>query len=134
RARDGRDVLIFGVGRDSAGWTKLKRWFQEQGIGAQLDEERFDSPRARQPGRGSPEAMEVMEAVRAFIAANDADFVYRGAQERDQAWGPVRAPEETVTDPHWWDRSFFVELRSFDSADARLIMPGAPYLLSATPW
>ncbi|MGD9889959.1 MAG: CaiB/BaiF CoA transferase family protein [Dehalococcoidia bacterium] len=134
RARDGRDVLIFGVGRDNTSWAKIKLWFQERGLGAQFGETRFDSPQARQPGRGSSEAKEIMHAVKEFIAINDAEQVYRGGQERDQAWGVVRAPEETLDDLHWWDRAFFTEIPIPNQATRAPVMPGAPYLLSATPW
>jgi crotonobetainyl-CoA:carnitine CoA-transferase CaiB-like acyl-CoA transferase len=134
RARDGRDVLIFGVGRDNTSWGKIKRWFQEHGLGAQFDEPRFDSPQARQPGRGSPEATEIMRAVADFIAANDAESVYRGGQERDQAWGVVRSPEETLDDLHWWDRGFFERLPTASHGADRAVMPGAPYRFSVSPW
>ena len=134
RARDGRDVLVFGVGRDSSTWPKVKRWLQGHGFGFQLDEARFDDPQRRQPGRGSPEAREIMETVAAFIAATDAETVYREAQAIDQAWGVVRTPDETVDDPHWWDRSFFVDAPVPGDESRFAAMPGAPYLLSATPW
>jgi crotonobetainyl-CoA:carnitine CoA-transferase CaiB-like acyl-CoA transferase len=130
---DGRFILVFGVGRDNTSWTEVKRWFQAQGIGMQFDEERFNSPAARQPGRGAPEAAEIMAAVRQFIYANDAEFIYRGAQARDQAWGPVRSPEENLADQHWWDRGFFVHVTGEGIAEP-VIMPGAPYVLSGTPW
>jgi crotonobetainyl-CoA:carnitine CoA-transferase CaiB-like acyl-CoA transferase len=133
RARDGRDVLIFGVGRDNDSWTEIKRWFQAQGFGLQFDEPRFDDPRARQSGRGAPEAAEIMQAVDQFIAANDAEDVYRGGQQRDQAWGVVRAPDEALQDQHWWDRGFFASV-SGEGVEQPVAMPGAPYLLSATPW
>jgi benzylsuccinate CoA-transferase BbsE subunit len=133
RARDGRDILVFGVGRDNKSWQEIKRWFQSQGIGLQFDEPRFDDPAARQPGRGAPEAGEVMAAVAQFIAANDAEFIYRGGQQRDQAWGIVRAPDENLADQHWWDRGFF-ELTSGEGIEQPAAMPGAPYAFSATPW
>ncbi|MBI5949225.1 MAG: CoA transferase [Chloroflexi bacterium] len=133
RAKDGHDIIIFGVGRDNASWKQLKEWFQSEGFGAHFDEPRFDSPAARQPGRGSPEAGEIMRELERFIAAHDADYVYRGGQERGQAWGTVRAPEETVQDPHFHDRGFFVEVTGED-VDRPALMPGAPYIFSATPW
>lgn len=133
RARDGRDILVFGVGRDNKSWQEIKRWFQSQGIGMQFDEPRFDDPANRQPGRGAPEAGEVMAAVAQFIAANDAEDVYRGGQARDQAWGIVRAPDENLADEHWWDRGFFA-LVSGEGIAEPCAMPGAPYLFSATPW
>ncbi len=132
-ANDGQYTLIFGIGRDNATWTKIKRWFQESGFGMQLDEERFDDPAARQPGRGSPEAAEVMHELSSFIAAHSADEVYRGGQERRQSWGIVRAPSEALDDPHWQDRGFWAQVTGEGRA-APVRMPGAPYQFSATPW
>jgi crotonobetainyl-CoA:carnitine CoA-transferase CaiB-like acyl-CoA transferase len=132
-ATDGRYNLIFGVARDNATWTRLKKWFQREGYGLQFDEPRFDSPAARQPGRGSPDAAEVMDEVGRFIAGHTADEVYRGGQEIGNAWGIVRSPDETLADPHLHDRGFFVGVTG-DGVDSPALMPGAPYLFSATPW
>ena len=132
-ANDGQYTLIFGIGRDNATWTKIKRWFQESGFGMQLDEERFDDPAARQPGRGSPEAAEVRHELSSFIAAHSADEVYRGGPERRQSWGIVRAPSEALDDPHWQDRGFWAQVTGEGRA-APVRMPGAPYQFSATPW
>lgn len=132
-ANDGQYTLIFGVGRDNATWTKIKRWFQESGFGMQLDEARFDDPAARQPGRGSLEAAEVMHELSAFIAAHTADEVYRGGQDRRQSWGIVRAPSEALDDLHWQDRGFWVET-SGEGRETPVRMPGAPYQFSVTPW
>lgn len=132
-ARDGRDVLLFGVGRDNASWAKIKEWFRADGFGTEFDDPRFDDPRARQPGGGSPVAAEMMAEMKRFIAAHDADDVYRGGQERDQAWGTVRAPDETVGDPHLHDRGFFVGVAG-EGVEQPAMMPGAPYMFSATPW
>ncbi len=133
RARDGRDVILFGRGRDNASWGELKRWIQSKGFGPQLDEARFDDPRARQPGLGSKEAAEITAELEKFIAASTADEIYRGGQERRQAWGTVRAPDETVADPHLDDRGFFVAVNG-EGRGEPVLMPGAPYIFSATPW
>jgi benzylsuccinate CoA-transferase BbsE subunit len=132
-AKDGQYALIFGIGRDPATWAKIKKWWQAQGFGKQLDESRFDDPAARQPGRGSPEAAEVMDELSRFIAANTAEDVYRGGQERRQSWGVVRAPHEALADAHWTDRGFWVEITG-EGRDEPVKMPGAPYAFSATPW
>jgi crotonobetainyl-CoA:carnitine CoA-transferase CaiB-like acyl-CoA transferase len=133
KAGDGRDLILFGIGRDNASWRRLKEWMQADGFGMNFDEERFDSPQARQPGRGSPEASEINAEVRRFIASKDADYIYRGGQERDQSWGVVRSPDETLADPHLHDRDFFAETTG-EGADRPVMMPGAPYVFSATPW
>lgn len=133
RAGDGRDVLLFGVGRDNASWTRIKRWLQEHGYGQQFDEPRFDDPMARQPARGTPEVKEIFDAMRAFIAESSSEDIYRGGQERSQAWGVVRSPDETLDDPHWSDRGFWTEVIG-EGRDQPVRMPGAPYQFSATPW
>ncbi len=133
RASDGRDLLVFGVGRDNRSWALIKEWLQSKGFGAQFDEARFDDPHARQPARGAPEAREILQELRDFIAANESTELYRGGQERDQAWGVVLAPDETLRDPHWWDRGFFVYTTG-EGVDGSVAMPGAPYKFSGTPW
>ena len=132
-ANDGQYALIFGVGRDNASWKRIKEWFQADGIGMQLDEERFDAPGARQSGRGSPEAAEVMHELSRFIARHTASEIYRGGQERRQSWGVVRAPSEALDEAHWDDRGFWAETTG-EGRDTPVRMPGAPYQFSATPW
>jgi benzylsuccinate CoA-transferase BbsE subunit len=132
-AADGRDVLVFGVGRNNSQWNSLKKWLQAAGFGQHLDEERFSDPLARQPARGTPEAKEIMATVSAFIGETGSDEVYRGAQARGLPWGVVLAPEEVMEDPHWHDRSFYVQLPE-ETLQTPVLMPGAPYQFSATPW
>lgn len=132
-AADGRDLILFGIGRDNSSWRKLKQWFQSFGFGMNFDEERFDSPASRQPGRGSAEASEVYAEVARFVASQPGESVYRGGQERDQAWGTVRSPEETLEDQHFWDRGHFVKVTGEDVTEPAA-MPGPPYWFSATPW
>jgi benzylsuccinate CoA-transferase BbsE subunit len=133
KAGDGKDLILFGIGRDNASWRKLKEWYQSRGFGLQFDDSRFDNPAERQPGRQSPVAAEINEETRGFIAAHEADFVYRGGQERDQAWGTIRSPDETLADRHFWDRGHFVYTGG-EGIDGQVAMPGPPYWLSATPW
>jgi benzylsuccinate CoA-transferase BbsE subunit len=133
-ANDDRYALIFGVGRDNASWKKIKEWFQSEGFGLQFDEPRFDEPTARQPARGTAEAAEILTEVGRFIAAHSADEVYRGGQERRQSWGVVRAPDESLADPHWEDRGFWVEVTGEGRDQRPVRMPGAPYQFSETPW
>jgi benzylsuccinate CoA-transferase BbsE subunit len=133
RAGDGKDVLVFGVGRNNTQWNSLKAWLQAAGFGMQFDEERFSDPLARQPARGTPEAKEIMATLRAFIAESPSDDIYRGAQQRGLPWGVVLTPDEAIQDPHWHDRGFYVQLPE-ESIDRPVRMPGAPYIFSSTPW
>ena len=128
-AKDGRYVLVFGVGR----WEPLKKWMQEHGYGLEFDDERFADPQDRQAASGSPIVAEIYEELDRFIAAFDAEFIYRGAQACRLPWGPVLAPDETLADPHWHDRGFFATTTG-EGVDGPVEMPGAPYIFSATPW
>jgi benzylsuccinate CoA-transferase BbsE subunit len=132
-AADGRELILFGIGRDNTSWRKLKAWMQSHGFGLQFDEERFDSPYNRQGGGGAPESTEINAEVRRFIATLPADEVYRRGQEIDQAWGLIRSPDETLGDAHFWDRGHFVYTTG-EGADGPVAMPGPPYWFSATPW
>ncbi len=132
-AGDGRDLILYGRGRDNRTWAQLKKWMQEHGYGRQFDEERFDSPRARQPGAGSAEAAEITQELLSFVAASTADEIYRGGQSRRQAWGAVRSPEETLDDVHLQARGFFVKTTGEGRVEGAE-MPGAPYQFSETPW
>ena len=133
RARDGKDVLVYNTGRSNASWAKLKAWMQSFGFGATLDEARFDEPIARQGGRGGPEAGEIVAEVSRFVASLDAEDVYRGAQACGLPWGVVRSPDETLADPHLQDRGHFAAATG-EGVSEPVLMPGAPYQLSATPW
>jgi len=134
KAKDGHDLILFGVGRDNASWRRLKQWYQSEGFGLQFDDPRFDDPRRRQPGRGSPEAEEIMAETARFIAAHDSEYIYRGGQGLDQAWGTVRSPDETLEDPHLWDRGFFVRTSGDGLAGERGDAGWLPTCSAATPW
>ena len=133
RARDGKDVLVFNIGRSSESWGKLKRWMQSHGFGVQFDETRFDDPMARQAARGGTEAREIFAEVSRFVAALDAEDVYRGAQACGLPWGTVRSPDEAIDDAHLHDRGHFAGTTG-EGLEGEALMPGAPYVLSVTPW
>ena len=133
RARDGKDVLVFNIGRSNESWGKLKRWMQSRGFGANFDESRFDDPMARMAARGTSEAKEIFAEVSRFVAALDADEVYRGAQACGLPWGTVRSPDEALEDAHLHDRGHFAATTG-EGVEGEALMPGAPYVFSATPW
>jgi benzylsuccinate CoA-transferase BbsE subunit len=75
----------------------------------------------------------VYAEVARFVASQPGEYVYRGGQERDQAWGTIRSPEETLEDAHFWDRGHFVHTTG-EGVDEPVAMPGPPYWFSKTPW
>jgi crotonobetainyl-CoA:carnitine CoA-transferase CaiB-like acyl-CoA transferase len=128
--KDGKYVNIFGMPRSASSWLKLVEWFESEGF-PDLRDEKFLDARVRQLAAGRSEAAEMLDVIKRFCAAHDADEVYRGGQACGCAWGTVVAPEETLSDPHFHDRGFFVE---WEQEGRKVTAPGAPYILSATPW
>jgi crotonobetainyl-CoA:carnitine CoA-transferase CaiB-like acyl-CoA transferase len=64
------------------------------------------------------------------LAAYD---VFIGLQERGIPCGIVYSPEETMTDPHFVERGFPVDVLHEDLGRT-VAYPGAPYRFTGTPW
>lgn len=132
-ARDGKYVNTFSVPRNVASWRALIEWMAELGIGKELAED----PKYREAfvngARGTPEIERIWNLIGQLVAAQTAEEAYEGGQRRGFAWGAVRSPEETLQDPHLWDRGMFVEVEH-PEIGKKYIYPGAPYPLSRTKW
>ena len=82
------------------------------------------------------EADHIADLFEAFIRSMPSEEVYAGAQDREFLCGAVRAPEDNLTDPHWADRGFFVEVehpelgRSFTYPGAASIYGRSPTVIS----
>ena len=97
-----------------------------------LTDERYNDMAAMRVRTG-PEVAHAYEVLRKFIKAHTADQIYRGAQERKFPWGTVRTPDETLDDPHLWERGFFEEVEHPELGTS-YVYPGRPYVFNRTPW
>ena len=133
RARDGGLITVFGVPRTEASWRTLMEWMAEHGMGQELRGE----PRYQEAfvggARSGPELQRVWESIGELIGCMDADEAYHGAQRRGYPWGLIRSPEDTLEDPHLWDRGFFTRVEHPELSRS-YIYPGPPYILNKTPW
>ncbi len=69
-----------------------------------------------------------------FIASKlSADDFFVGGQRRGLTCGPVYAPEEIMADEHITARGFPTAVHH-DDLDRDVVYPGAPFVMSATPW
>ncbi len=130
---DGRLINIFGMPRSEAAWLRLVELIQRDGLGTELSDPELLDGRKRQLGLRQPTALRMLEQLAEFIAANDAEYVYHEAQQAGAAWSIIRTPDEAAEDPHWTERGFFVEVEHPEHERAATY-PGAPYILSRTPW
>ena len=63
------------------------------------------------------------------MAAHDAEEIYRGGQERDQAWGVVRTPGRDARRPALARPRLLRRDRRAKASTRPVAMPGAPYML-----
>ncbi len=130
---DGRLINIFGMPRSEASWLALVSFIQSHGMGQNLSDLDLLDGRKRQLGLMQPTVALMLADIAEFIAANQAETIYAGAQAAGAAWSIIRSPDEAVEDPHWRSRGFFVDLEHTEF-DRSVLVPGAPYILSETPW
>ncbi len=131
--RDGRIINIFGMPRSEAAWLRLVGMIQSAGYGARLSDPELLNGRKRQLGLQQESVKLMLAEISEYIAAHDAEDVYHAAQAAGAAWSVIRDPDEPVDDEHWNARGFFVEVPHPEHGRA-VTYPGAPYVLSETPW
>ena len=130
---DGRLINIFGMPRSEASWLALVAFIQERGMGENLSDLDLLDGRKRQLGLQQPTVATMLADIADFIAAHDAEEIYAGAQAAGAAWSIIRMPDECLADEHWHARGFFVDVEH-EERNRTVTFPGAPYILSETPW
>ena len=130
---DDRLINIFGMPRSEASWLALVAFIQERGMGENLSDVELLDGRKRQLGLQQPSVAVMLKDIAEFIAAHDAEEIYAGAQAAGAAWSIIRTPDECLADEHWHARGFFVDVEH-EERNLTVTFPGAPYILSETPW
>ncbi len=130
---DGRLINIFGMPRSEASWLSLVAFIQSKGLGDRLSDVELLDGRKRQLGLQQPSVAMMLADIAEFIAANEAEEIYAGAQAAGAAWSIIRTPDECLSDEHWHARGFFVDVEH-EEHGRTVTFPGAPYVLSETPW
>ncbi len=128
---DGWVYLFVGGIASGRFWTRFVEWLAEEGAeGVEelqgpewQDRKYFDTPEARETfGR-------VFER---FTATRGKEQLYHAGQARGIAIAPVRAPSEVVSSEQLLLRGYFQDLLT--PSGRAILAPGAPYVLSETPW
>ena len=132
-ARDGRIINIFGMPRSEAAWLRLVEMIQSAGMGGKLSDPVLLDGRKRQLGLRQDTVKMMLGEIAEYIAAHDSEDIYHAAQAAGAAWSVIRNPDEPVEDEHWNTRGFFVQVEHPEH-DRAITYPGAPYILSETPW
>src|SRR5262252_3383164 len=110
------------------GWQRLIAWLSAEGaVGALADECLVDDVY-----RFEHDA-EVHAALQAFFATKTKQQAYTEAQHYRVPLAPVQTARDLVESPQLQARQFFVDVEHPDLG-MTLRYPGAPYVLSVTPW
>jgi len=123
RCRDGW-VMHCTVGD----WTALVEWMKADGMGAAVDDRRFEDLTTRRD-----EAERLFDALDAWAARYTVAELVEGAQLRRIPYAAVRAPEALLRDPQLAARGFFVPIEHPDLG-GEIPYPGAPFLLADALW
>ena len=125
---DGRHVNVIGGGlpRSAQGLDDLLAWMDEHGAAEDLSDPRYREAIYSPQMPPSPERQRFAEAIQRFIAMQDAEDSYRGAQALHLPWAVVRRPEDNLDDPHWADRGAFAEVEVPGHPEP-VRVPTAPY-------
>jgi benzylsuccinate CoA-transferase BbsE subunit len=110
------------------GWPQLVGWMQDEGCGDAVSDQRLLDDVYRFEHED-----EVHEALQAFFATRTKQAIYTEAQRRRLPLAPVNTPRDLAESPQLQARDFFVEVEH-PELGATVRYPGAPYVLSETPW
>ena len=129
---DGKFINVFALFTNLHSWRTLITWMDEAGMVEDLLDEKYRDM-AMHRIRTGDEVEHAFNVLRRFIKAHTADEIYHGAQQRRFPWGVIRSPDETLDDPHLWERGFFERVEHPELGES-YIYPGRPYILNKTPW
>jgi benzylsuccinate CoA-transferase BbsE subunit len=132
---DGYVYLIAGGVSAPKFWRNTTQWLIDEGVeGAEFLK---DSRWSKQDYLLSDEGKENFKRIFSRFAKNETKLnLYTRGQQHRVPIAPVCNTAEIVRNKQLQERGFFVTLEpsAGESEEKLLVMPGAPYRLSATPW
>ncbi len=92
-----------------------------------------NDPEYLEPGSIHAHQAHINKVVEHFFANITQEEAYHEGQERGFLIGSVRAPEDTLEDPHWHDRGLFVEVKHPELGKS-FTYPGGSAVYPKSPW
>ena len=125
-------------------FARLDAWLKQLELDAELPEAVFLEMGANWEGPFDLSRIGTDDTITAIFSAGrdalkliasrlSAQEFFFGCQSVGLAVGVINSPEEAFEDEHFKSRGFHVEVHH-DDIDRTITYPGAPYLLSASPW
>ena len=130
RCADGYVSMIAGRVGTAEAWKALVAWLREEAV-AGADAVAGEAW-SRFEHRQTPEAIATFgDVFGRFAAVRTKVALYEEAQRRGISLSPVNRLDEVLEDRQLIARDFFTTVRV---GGQEVVMPGAPYRLSRTPW
>lgn len=129
---DGQIYLMAGGIASTRFWENLVRWLMDEGVEAaqRLLEPAWES----HDYLAKPEAKAIFgELFAPFARKHKKTYLYQTGQSRRIPICPVNTPRDILTSRQLDYRGFFVA-QDHTPSGRKLVVPGAPYRLDATPW
>lgn len=126
--KDGEIYLLAGGIGDTEMWGNFAKWMEAEGVeGAGL----FAGPDWHDTAPGAEAAFEGVFLP--YAAARTKDELYESAREWRVPMAPMSTPVDLLDNAQLACRGFFIPSPP-GNPTAGILMPGAPYKLSDTPW
>ena len=129
---DGEIYLMAGGIASTRFWESTAKWLIDEGVAdaAQLLDKRWDS----HDYLATPEAKQIFNSLfQPFAAKRTKLDLYEAGQAKRIPICPVRTPKDILESRQLAYRDFFVSQRHAQTGRVMMV-PGAPYRLTATPW
>ncbi len=110
-------------------WTSLSEWVAAEDASAEC----LRDPRWEDVGRRREECETLLDALDRWAAGRSAAEIAQGAQARRLPLARACPPHELAADPQLVARGFPIALAPQGRRPGS-VLPGAPFVLSATPW
>ena len=108
-------------------------WLAEAGVAGDLASPAWRARLGEVVPLDESEQTVVVDAVARFCRTRKKDELVAGAQQRGAGWAPVYSPSEIVECDQLVARDYWVRVPHEDLGES-FIYPGAPFILSKTPW
>ncbi len=130
--QDGHVYLMAGGIGANKFWDRTVDWFAEEGM-AGVELLRQDDWKRVEYLRSDEAKQKFSELFLPWVRQKTKDYLYREGQRRKIPIATLSEPADLLNSPQLAHRDYFVKV-PHPLRDEPMLMPGAPYKLSETPW
>ncbi|HAL47732.1 MAG TPA: hypothetical protein DCP37_08260 [Dehalococcoidia bacterium] len=110
------------------GRNRIVEWIADDGMAEDLIDEKWHDDKYRRANLDH-----LLDVVTAWTKTKTRAEFFHAGQERGLECGPITNVAEAIDDPQLKHREFWVDVEH-PEVDRTFTYPGAPYMLSETPW